>query len=576
MVSVTNDYKNALKARTREIDAYAWLSGTVGGSLVSYVLTSEDIIDINVEYPFTTGETATCGDVYSATFSMNVRSTNIPASFWTSASSIIVEPRVAVTVGTPPFPEYCTLGRFIVNKRTSTDNFQTYTIEGQDEASLLDVSYNGWVTNVIHTQITVVGQPLRYVYNASLVINDILTHCGLNIDPNLTIPISSIVIAVTDTQEERTARQWLGLIGGIWGANGMMTRDGYFTYKTYTLCPNAIDSIPLSMQWLGGLARDREDPQYLYRGYYHLDAEIGNPTGFTPTDFEGAVYLASDLFLKNTSTATDFANASDAFKTAMYDTSNYVVGGSLEYRGMPWLECGDVVKVQYDYNGSVYNNYFMISSHSLSVTGGLRGTMRCYTPLLQEVDNASASTGSYNESVSVGAAAAIDAKFPVGSVLVTSGNTNPSYSFGGSWTLIDKEFKSQSRTATVSRNTTNFSALSVTALYDGHSITFVGTMTSSVSISNTNLEVLTQTLTNNGASALPTSIPFIGYSDGAHAAVLMDIDTAGRVRTMDVVVRGTATSIASGASITWSVTCPCVYTAMEDGFCDKFYWQRTA
>ena len=120
MVSVTNDYKNALKARTRDIDAYAWIYGTVGGSPVFYILTSNDIIDIKVDYPFTTGEVATCGDVYSATFSMNVRSTNIPASFWTSASSIIVEPRVAVTVGTPPFPEYCTLPRSIRTNPAST------------------------------------------------------------------------------------------------------------------------------------------------------------------------------------------------------------------------------------------------------------------------------------------------------------------------------------------------------------------------------------------------------------------------------------------------------------------------
>ena len=166
--------------------------------------------------------------------------------------------------------------------------------------------------------------------------------------------------------------------------------------------------------------------------------------------------------------------------------------------------------------------------------------------------------------------------FPVGSVVTTSTNTNPGTDLGGTWSLIDKEFKPQSRTATVSRNTTNFSALSVTALYDGHSITFIGTMTSSVSISGTNLEVMTQTLSNNGASSFPSSIPFIGYSDGAHAAILMDMGTDGRVRTMDVVVRGNSTSISSGASITWKVTCPCLYTSMVDSFCNKFYWERTA
>lgn len=166
--------------------------------------------------------------------------------------------------------------------------------------------------------------------------------------------------------------------------------------------------------------------------------------------------------------------------------------------------------------------------------------------------------------------------YPIGSVLMTNTNDDPSSYLSGTWSLIDKQFESRTRSASVSRNTTNFSALSVTAIYEGHNITFVGSMTSSVSIGETNLEVLTQTLSDNGASALPEQIPFSGYSDGANAIVLMDIDTAGRVRTLDVVVRGTGTSIASGSVVTWSVTCPCVYTAMQDSFCDKFYWERTS
>ena len=95
-------------------------------------------------------------------------------------------------------------------------------------------------------------------------------------------------------------------------------------------------------------------------------------------------------------------------------------------------------------------------------------------------------------------------------------------------------------------------------------------------MAGSNLEVLTQTLTNNGASALADNISFTGYSDSTHAIVLMDISTAGRIRTLDVVVRGAGTSIDSGSSIDFAVTCPCVYTAMEDSFCDKFYWKRTS
>ena len=166
--------------------------------------------------------------------------------------------------------------------------------------------------------------------------------------------------------------------------------------------------------------------------------------------------------------------------------------------------------------------------------------------------------------------------FPVGSVVITDTNTNPGTDLGGTWSLIDKEFKSQSRTATVTRNTTNLSALSVTALYEGHNITFIGSMTTRVSMSNTNLEMLTQTLTNNGASALPSALPFTGYCDSAHAICLMDIGTDGRVRTLDVVVRGNSTSVSSGNTFEWTVTCPCLYTSMVDSFCNKFYWERTA
>lgn len=166
--------------------------------------------------------------------------------------------------------------------------------------------------------------------------------------------------------------------------------------------------------------------------------------------------------------------------------------------------------------------------------------------------------------------------FPVGSVVVTNTNDDPSAALGGTWSLIDKEFKSQTRTATVTRNTTNLSSLTVKAIYDGHTITFIGTMTSRVNFSNTNLEMLTQTLSNNGVTALPNAIAFTGYCDSAHAMVLMDIDTTGRVRTLDVVVRGTATSVSSGNTFEWVATCPCVYTAMSDSFCDKFYWKRSS
>ena len=586
MVTVPNSFKDAYNAQTRDVYFGMFLLGVVGGSSVQYSLDGNDLIDATVDYPFSVNDMPVIGQVFSSTFRVKIKSDNIPYTFWTNATDISLAPYLEAR----PDPDdsttwsLCQLGVFYVTSRKSTDNFATYELEATDGANRLDVPLpSTWDNNAMSRSYF----GIRFYY-ADTVVSNILSAVGLSLDPNYVFPTDSqgnrMEMLSLDPIENRTvpesitARQALGYIGGLFGANCMMNRFGQFTFKTWTAATGFRDQIPLSNQWMGGLSRDREDTQYQFIGFYHTGDGIVNPTGITPDDDNGAVYLHSDALLHDVTglwtEATDtFVYYSNQFATDF--SGQYFVGGEMQYRGKPWLECGDVVTVQYEFNGITQIAEYCIMNHTLNISGGLRGTMRCYTPTVAEVEGNESASGTFNNAAS--SAVNLGKSHPVGSVFVTDTNQNPADILNfGSWTLIDREFKSQSRTATVTRNTTNFSALSVTALYDGHSITFVGTMTSSVSISNTNFEVLTQTLTNNGVSALPTSIPFIGYSDGAHAAVLMDIDTAGRVRTMDVVVRGTATSIASGSSITWSVTCPCVYTAMQDSFCDKFYWQRTA
>lgn len=581
MVTVPNSFKDAYNAQTRDVYFGMFLLGVVGGSSVQYSLDGNDLIDATVDYPFTVNDMPTIGQVFSSTFRVKIKSDNIPYTFWTNATDISLVPYLEAR----PDPDdsttwsLCQLGVFYVTSRKSTDNFATYELEATDGANRLDVPLPPTWDDNAYT-----GDFNPWLYYADTVVGNILSAVGLGLDPTYVFPTDSqgnrmkiLSLEGNWLPDNLTARQALGYIGGLFGANGIMNRFGQFTFKTWTAASGFRDQIPLSNQWMGGLNRDREETQYQFIGFYHTGDGIVNPTGITPDDDNGAVYLHSDGLITDINTwteATDtFVYYSNQFATDF--SGQYFVGGEMKYRGKPWLECGDVVTVQYEFNGITQIAEYCIMNHTLNISGGLRGTMRCYTPTVAEVEGNESANGTFNNAVS--SAVNLGKSHPVGSVFVTNTNQSPADILKfGSWTLIDKEFKSQSRTATVTRNTGNFSALSVTSLYDGHSITFVGTMTSSVSISNTNLEVLTQTLTNNGVSALPTSIPFIGYSDGAHAAVLMDIDTAGRVRTMDVVVRGTATSIASGSSITWSVTCPCVYTAMQDSFCDKFYWQRTA
>lgn len=584
MVSVSNDYKTAMMAVTRDIGFGMIVEGTVSGTSAQYILDGSDIIDAEADYPFSINDTPTIGQVFSSTFKVTMKSDKIPSTFWQNATDIEITSTINVLTDPddPTSIESCQLGVFSVVSRTSADNFATYVLEARDWATKLDVPLpTTWSTGAY-----VSGSFNPWLYYADTVVGNILSACGLSLDPNFTFPTDSqgnrMCILSLDGNwmpENVTARQALGWIGGLWGANGMMNRYGQFTFKSWT-ATFPLTQIPLSMQHLGGLARDREDPQYEFGGFYHSGENITNPTSLVPTDSLGAVYLYSDPVIKDWTVVTPWTEITDTFvhysnQFATDWSGKYFVGGELQYRGMPWLECGDVVTVVYPYNGVNYLSEYCIMNHTLIITGGLRGTMRCHTPTIAQVEGNGSATevfgGAVNGSVSLGNT------YPVGSVVITDSNTNPGDTLKfGTWTLIDKEFKSQSRTATVSRNTTNFSALSVTAIYEGHNITFVGSMTSSVSMGETNLEVLTQTLSDNGASSLPHTIPFVGYTDGGNAVIMIDIDTAGRVRTLDVVVRGTGTSVASGNSFDWSVTCPCLYTAMQDSFCDKFYWKRTA
>ena len=595
MYTVSNRFKEAYIAQTRNPQIMVTISGTVSGNTDSYILNSDDLVDLTVDYPFTVDDLPVCGQVFSASLKVKVRNTQIPASFWTDASDITVSASVILRSTTPPLLETCPLGIFEVRSRKSNDNFQTYTIEAQDFATKLDVPLpSGWDTGA-----KVPGSWLPSLYYADTVINNILTACGLTLDPNFTIPtddngnrleVHGWVLENLDPNT--TARTVIGMICGIWGGNGMMNRDGEFTFKTYKSIPaNYRDHITLSMQHLGGLIRDREDPQYRFRGFYLQGGAIPNPTGFTPTDFDGAIYLIGDNLVQNTASYTSavdtFTYYSNAFKTAFYDGNQYMVGGNLEYRGMPWLECGDVVPVVYEYNGTTYTDVFAIMEHSLTITGGMSGKMRCITPLVKEVDDKLGTSGTFEAACMAAMDGSVLGKYSVGDVIITSTNTDPSQRLGGTWSLIDKEFTPTTATqisvGTGSSNdfvlnSTNTTSMSAWVSRHGHSITLsVNAITFKVAVSGTNLTLGTFNLANLGASEATVSPIIMGWSDGAHAIVGMTINrTSGVMQSQDVVVRGSGTSIAAGSSAVFTVELPCDYQYMTDSLCNKFYWKRTA
>jgi len=163
---------------------------------------------------------------------------------------------------------------------------------------------------------------------------------------------------------------------------------------------------------------------------------------------------------------------------------------------------------------------------------------------------------------------------PVGTIVITSTNEAPS-SFGA-WELIDKEFKPQAVTGSFSRNTTNCTSCSVTADIAGHSMYLKFTHVNKTSIGDTALAQGTLNPSSLGVSEFPiTQNGVMGQSDGGNAITMWNMSTAGVLQSID---RDAAGSSMAAGNTTYIYMNYVVddYTTMDDSFCNKFYWERTA
>lgn len=169
--------------------------------------------------------------------------------------------------------------------------------------------------------------------------------------------------------------------------------------------------------------------------------------------------------------------------------------------------------------------------------------------------------------------------YPIGSVYVMSTNTNPSTFLGGSWSLIDKEFKAQNISeislGTSQRNTTNCSEATVSGTLSGHNILIICNFTSKVTVGDTTLEMFTIPPDSFGVDAFSTQrITFM--SDGGDALMQMNLAAAGVLSTLDVGNPYTSTHSVSARSFSqFRVNLFTSYTNMLDSFCNKFYFKRT-
>jgi hypothetical protein len=167
--------------------------------------------------------------------------------------------------------------------------------------------------------------------------------------------------------------------------------------------------------------------------------------------------------------------------------------------------------------------------------------------------------------------------YPIGTVYITrTADMDLGALFGGTWRLIDKEFKSVSVTDTANEGlmfskSDNISAYSVYAIYGGHTIRLRLGFTPTIALNDdSTVEIGNPNLGEFGVESLFHSIMSVpALSDGANGLVMANIDTTGAVVVNDIVKSTTANS---GLYINEEITCR--YDKMLDSFCDKFYWER--
>lgn len=173
--------------------------------------------------------------------------------------------------------------------------------------------------------------------------------------------------------------------------------------------------------------------------------------------------------------------------------------------------------------------------------------------------------------------------YPVGSVICKSTNVNPSDDYGGTWELIDKQFKYQQwLTANVSDILTLESGTTVSTLCVSlreHCISIERMSVQSTSaISESTITLGTFKLASLGVAngTMNTNKYFLGQSDGGNGIAFMAITTSGIFETLDRVTATSGGTIPAGNNINFAFDIQLRPTEMMDSFCDKFFFKRTA
>ena len=169
----------------------------------------------------------------------------------------------------------------------------------------------------------------------------------------------------------------------------------------------------------------------------------------------------------------------------------------------------------------------------------------------------------------------------VGDVIMTSTNTNPSATHGGTWQLIDKEFAlfaTEDTSSLYTINNTNTNSASVVILRQGHEIMLRINFYNKVEIGDGELEFMTfkkEAFGSNNDNIF-YGRDIVGLSDGGNGLINMTITADKVLKSSDVVTKTSGGKIGRNQSCWVMINWLMPYDRMDDSACDKFYWKKIA
>ena len=170
----------------------------------------------------------------------------------------------------------------------------------------------------------------------------------------------------------------------------------------------------------------------------------------------------------------------------------------------------------------------------------------------------------------------LDLLYPVGSVYISSANTNPSNILGGTWQLIHKRFAYKIVEDPVTFNTTNTQSGDSVAVINGEQIELRLSFAPKVELNDSTIAIGQLNLDKIGLSGKYGEYTSF-LADGGNGIAIMYVSNTGAIQTQEVITKTSGGTIPASTS-TGQARLGLMFaqTSMLDSFCDEFHWKRTA